>query len=97
MPVFPATRSCHACGPDEIRATRFFAPHVRLAEWLAPHGTIFFETFTCADAKYRPEFNPAHRFDTADIPAYFSDCEILYQHETDNGKRVYVTIVAKRV
>ncbi len=82
---------------DTILCTRFFDPHLQFAEWLAPHSTIFFETYTTADAKYHPEFNPAHRFDAAEIPAYFSDCEILYQHETDTGKRVYVTIVARRI
>lgn len=82
---------------DTILCTRFFDDRVHFADWLTPGGTVFFETFTTTDVKYYPEFNPAHRFDVANIPAYFSGCEILHHQETDDGKRVYATIVAKRV
>jgi SAM-dependent methyltransferase len=81
---------------DTILCTRFFDAHVHFWEWLARGGVVFFETYTQADAKYRPDFNPAHHFDLAAIPTYFAGLEILYQQETDDGHRVYVTIIARR-
>jgi SAM-dependent methyltransferase len=81
---------------DAILCTRFFDARVNFLDWLAPGGVVFFETYTQADAKYRPDFNPAHRFDLAAIPNYFAGLEILYQQETDDGHRVYVTIIARR-
>jgi hypothetical protein len=79
---------------DTILCTRFFDARVHFAEWLARDGTVFFETFTTADAKYYPDFNPAHRFDLATVPRIFGDLEILHLQETDDGHRVFVTIVA---
>ncbi len=81
---------------DTILNVRFFDPRVKFSEWLANGGTIFFETFTTADEKYRPDFNPAHRFDLARIPEIFRGLEILRQYETDDGKRFYVTVIARR-
>lgn len=81
---------------DTILNIRFYDPRVIFSDWLAQGGTVFFETFTEADAKYRPDFNPAHRFHLADVPRIFQGLEILHQSETDSGRRVYVTIVAQR-
>jgi len=81
---------------DTLLCTRFFDPRVQFAEWLTPGGTVFFETFTVADRKYYPEFNPAHRFDLAHIPAIFAHLEIVHLAETDDGRRAYATIIAKR-
>ena len=81
---------------DTILCTRFFDARVHFAEMLTHGGTIFFETYTSADAKYNPAFNPAHRFDLSTIPHIFTDLEILHLQETDDGRRVYVTIVARR-
>lgn len=81
---------------DTILNIRFFDSRVIFSEWLTQGGTVFFETFTIADERYRPDFNPAHRFDRARIPEIFRDLEILYEREMDDGKRVYVTIIAQR-
>ncbi|MBI4670496.1 MAG: methyltransferase domain-containing protein [Chloroflexi bacterium] len=81
---------------DTILCTRFFDPRVNFAALLAPGGTVFFETFTVADQRYYPAFNPAHRFDPATIPAYFANLELLHLQETDNGHRAYVTVIARR-
>lgn len=81
---------------DTILCTRFFDARVRFDELLTRGGTVFFETFTTADAKYNPAFNPAHRLDLARIPQIFTGLEILYLHETDDGRHVYVTLVARR-
>lgn len=80
---------------DTILCTRFFDARVRFADWLTRGGTVFFETYTTADAKYYPDFNPAHRFDLAAIPQIFAELEILYLQETDDGHRVFVTFVAR--
>src|SRR5437588_5762137 len=50
---------------DSVICTYFYDPSIDLAALLKPGGTLFFETYTLADAKYRPVFNPAHRFDPA--------------------------------
>lgn len=81
---------------DTILNIRFFDPRVIFSEWLAEGGTVFFETFSSADAKYRPDFNPAHRFDLAAIPVLFRGLEILVNEETDDGSRVYITVVARK-
>ncbi len=81
---------------DAILCTRFFDARVIFSEWLAPGGVVFFETFTVADAKYNPAFNPAHRFDLAAVPQIFAALEILYLQETDDGQHVVATIVAQR-
>jgi len=81
---------------DAILCTRFFDPRIIFAEWLAPGGVVFFETFTVADAKYNPTFNPAHYFDLAAIPRIFADLQILQLVETDDGQHAFVTIVAQR-
>lgn len=80
---------------DTILCTRFFDARVHFSEWLKSGGTVFFETFTTADAKYYPEFNPAHRFDLNTVPRVFADLEIIHLQETDDGHRVFVTIVAR--
>ena len=82
---------------DTILCTRFFDARVKFTDWLVPRGTVFFETYTTADTKYHPEFNPAHRFDLARVSAFFDGFEILALQETDNGQRIFATIVAQRV
>jgi SAM-dependent methyltransferase len=80
---------------DTILCTRFFDARVRFADWLTRGGTVFFETYTTADAKYNSAFHPAHRFDLDTIPHVFGDLEILHLNETDDGHRVYATIIAR--
>ena len=43
-----------------------------------------------------PDFNAAHRFDLAMIPTLFGDLQIVLAHETDDGKRVYATVIAQK-
>jgi len=81
---------------DTILCIRFFDPRVSFHSLLRDGGTVFFETFTTADEKYRPDFNPAHRFDLAMIPHVFAHLKILLTQETDDGQRVYATIVAQK-
>lgn len=81
---------------DTIICTRFFDARVRFVEWLTRGGAVFFETYTTADAKYNPAFNPAHRFDPDAIPHIFANLEILHLQETDDGHRVYLTLIARR-
>lgn len=82
---------------DTILNIRFFDPRVNFSQQLTRGGTVFFETFTTTDQKYRPDFNPAFLFDPARIPEIFRGLEILEQHETDDGKRVYVTVIARKI
>jgi SAM-dependent methyltransferase len=81
---------------DTVICTRFFDPRVDFAQLLTPGGTLFFEAFTVADDKYRPEFDPAHRFNPADIATLFQGLEILHWEETDDGTRVFGTLVARK-
>jgi len=81
---------------DTILNIRFFDPRVSFSGLLTAGGTVFFETFSSADAKYRPNFNPAHRFELALLPKVFAGLEILVNHETDDGSRVYLTIIAQK-
>lgn len=88
LPFPPATFETVLC-------FRFFDARVRFADLLAPGGTVLFQTYTLADAKYRPDFNPAHRFDLAALPTIFRDLELLDVTETDDGHRVFATILAR--
>ena len=81
---------------DTIICTKFFEPCIDYAALLKSNGTIFLETFTLADQKYRPEFNPDFLIDPAQIPTLFCEFETLICQETDNGKRVFVTFVGKK-
>jgi hypothetical protein len=58
-------------------------------------GTVFLETFSTADQKYRPDFNPAYLLNPNDLPIVFRGLDVLYDKETDDGKRVYVTVIAR--
>ncbi len=81
---------------DTIICTKFFEPRIDYAALLKPKGTLFLETFTLADQKYRPDFNPAYLIDSAQIPVLFNDFETLICQEADDGKRVFVTFVGKK-
>lgn len=81
---------------DTIICTNFLAPNVNYAALLTPGGTLFFETFTLADKKYRPDFNPAFLLDPAQMLILFQDFETLVQEETDNGSRVFLTFVGRK-
>jgi len=81
---------------DTILCSYFFEPRVEFASLLTPRGTLFFETYTLADARYRPDFNPAHRFDPAHIPTLFKGLDILFFEETDDGQRVFATLIARK-
>ncbi|HZQ09961.1 MAG TPA: class I SAM-dependent methyltransferase [Anaerolineae bacterium] len=81
---------------DTILCIRFFDPRVSFHSLLKGSGTVFFETLTTADEKYRPDFNPAHRFDLATIPQLFAQLKILLAQETDDGHRVYATVIARK-
>lgn len=82
---------------DTIICTNFFAPKIKYAALLTPGGTIFFETFTLADQKYRPDFNPAYLLDPAQIPILFRELESLVCEETDSGRRVFLTYVGRKI
>jgi tellurite methyltransferase len=79
---------------DTIICTYFFEPRMNFCDLLTPGGTLFFETYTFADAKYRPEFNPAHRFNPTETSLTFKGLEILHFEETDDGARVFGTLIA---
>ncbi len=81
---------------DTIIVTYFFEPRIDFASLLAPGGTLFFETYTIADARCRPEFNPAHRFDPTQLDSLFKGLEILLFEQTDDGSRVFGTVIARK-
>lgn len=81
---------------DTIICTNFFEPRVEFASLLKPNGTLFFETMTAADTKYRPSSNPVHRFDPAGRDTIFREFESLLWEETDDGHRAFVTFIGIR-
>lgn len=81
---------------DTILNIRFYDSRILFTDLLRAGGTVFFETYTPPDAKYRPAFNPAHRFPLDEIPRVFQGLEILYRHEQDDGKFVFVTVIARK-
>ncbi|MGE5140186.1 MAG: class I SAM-dependent methyltransferase, partial [Rudaea sp.] len=54
LPFAPATF-------DTVVDTYYFEPSLDLATLLTSGGTLFFETYTVADFRYRPEFRHAPR------------------------------------
>ena len=81
---------------DTIVCTYFFEPRLDFFDLLTSGGTLFFETYTLADAKYRPDFNPMHRFNPAETAIVFEGLEVLHWAETDDGVRVFGTLVARK-
>ena len=81
---------------DTIVCAYFFDPTIDFAALLCDGGTLFFETYTLADSKYRPDFNPAHRFDPARRFEIFRGLDILRCEETDDGTRIFATLVARK-
>lgn len=81
---------------DTILCIRFFDARVHFCEWLTPRGTVFFETYSVGDEKYRPDFNPAHRFDPSSVTRIFGGLEILVYRESDDGQRVFATVIARK-
>ena len=81
---------------DTIVCAYFFDPAIDLAALLKPGGTLFFETYTLADIKYRPDFNPAHHFDPAKRDEVFRGFDILLCEETDDGTRAYATLIGRK-
>jgi methyltransferase family protein len=89
LPITPASF-------DSIICTYFYDPAIDLAALLVPGGTIFFETYTHADRKYRPDVNPAHRFDPAQAAVVFRGFNIELLEETDDGWRVIATLIGRK-
>jgi tellurite methyltransferase len=82
---------------DTILCTYFLDRAVDFAFYLKPGGTLYFETYTPADAKYRPDFPAAYRLDPAEIPSLFRGLDPVLWLETDDGTRVCGTFIgAKR-
>ncbi len=81
---------------DTLVDTYFFEPGLDLAELLTPGGTLFFETFTVGEGKYRAEHKHSPRLDPAEIGTVFRGLEILSFEETDDGERVWGTLLARK-
>ena len=79
---------------DTIVDTYYFEPSLDLAALLTPGGTLFFETYTLSDHKYRPEFRHP-RLDPDRLADVFRGLEILHFGETDDGNRVFGTLLAR--
>jgi SAM-dependent methyltransferase len=80
-----------------IICTRFFDPHIEFARWLTRGGTLFLDTYTLADQKYRPDFNRAYLLDPARLHETLRGLEILVWQETDDGRRVHGTLVGRKI
>ncbi len=78
---------------DTIVCTYFLDRGLDFAHYLKPGGTLFFETYIPADAKYRPDFPTAYRLDPVEIPILFGGLDTLLWHETDDGTRACGTYI----
>ncbi|MBI5879176.1 MAG: class I SAM-dependent methyltransferase [Chloroflexi bacterium] len=81
---------------DSILCLYFFEPGVNFSRLLRPGGTVFFETYTEADRRQRPAFNPAFLYDADRGRAMFAGMQIVAATDTDDGRRAYTTIIARR-
>jgi hypothetical protein len=81
---------------DTIVCINFFDPRLDFASLLKTGGTLFFETYTTGDVRYRPDFRAAFRFDPAQIPIVFRNLKTLLWEETDTGTRVVGTFIGSR-
>ncbi len=82
---------------DTILCTYFFDPRVDFGLLLKPGGTLFFETYTIADVKYRPDFPGSYRLDPSELPVIFRGLKQLVWEERDDGSRVVGTFVGCKV
>ncbi|MBI4789957.1 MAG: class I SAM-dependent methyltransferase [Chloroflexi bacterium] len=82
---------------DTILCTYFLDPQVDFAALLKPRGTLFFETYTTADAKYRPDFPSAYRLDPKQHSTLFRGLATILWEEHDDGTRVYGTFIGRKV
>ena len=80
---------------DTIVDTYYFEPSLDLAALITPGGTLFFETYTIKDYKYRSDFRHA-RLDPDQVANIFRGLEILHFSETDDGARVFGTLLARK-
>jgi SAM-dependent methyltransferase len=78
---------------DTVLCTYFLDRQVDLARLLKPGGTLFFETYTLADAKYRPDFPAGFRLDPDEIPTLFRGLDTALWIETDDGAHVFGTYI----
>ncbi len=81
---------------DAITCIHFIDPRVDFASLLKQGGTLFFETFTLADVRYRHDFPAAFRVDPAQIPILFRDLKTVLWEETDDGSRVVGTFIGSK-
>lgn len=81
---------------DTIVNTYYFEPELDLAALLVPSGTLYFETFTLGDSKYRPEFRHAPRLDLTRVADIFRGLELILVNEVDDGERVFATVIGRR-
>jgi SAM-dependent methyltransferase len=82
---------------DTILCTYFFEPRVDFALLLKAGGTLFFETYTSADAKYRPDFPASYRLNASELARIFPGLGQLAWEERDDGSRVMGTFVGYKV
>ncbi len=81
---------------DTILCTYFFDRRVDFAMLLRLGGTLFFETYTSADVKYRPDFPAINRLDPSELPRVFGGLKTLVWEERDDGRRVIGTFIGSR-
>lgn len=81
---------------DTIVCTYYYEPTIDFAALLKPGGTLFFETYSTGDLRYRHAINPAYLFAPEKVDELCRGLEVLLCTETDDGTRVFATVLAMK-
>lgn len=83
---------------DTIVCT-YFLDRDRIAEWmtwLGPGGTLYLETFTVDELKYRPTFRRNFLLDRAEVQDLAGQNSIVHVDEIDDGTKAYAVLLLRR-
>ncbi len=81
---------------NTVICTYFFDPNLDLTAILKPGGTLFLETFTLAERKYRPDFPSHYCLDSKQLDRILRGMMRVLWEETDDGRHVIGTLIGRK-